>query len=74
MEPLVLHHFPVVPQQIHTQLQVIPSIDVCCHNIIVRPIQEDFSEQFDRLSLRNVRARFNQNAVIPLEEEIKVGH
>lgn len=73
VEPLVLHHFSVVPQQIHTQLQVISSVNVCGHDIVVCPIEEDLSQQLDRLPLRNVRARFDQDSIVLLEEEVKVG-
>jgi hypothetical protein len=54
MEPLIVDHFPVVSQQSHDDLEMIARIDVLCHNIVVCPIEQNFAQQFDRLTLCDI--------------------
>lgn len=35
VEPLILHHFPVVSEQVHADLQVLPPVDVGGHDVVV---------------------------------------
>lgn len=72
MKPLVLHHLPIVSQQIHAQLQILSTGDVFRHDIIVCSVQENFSEQLDRLSLCDVGLRAEEDAVVSLEEKIEI--
>lgn len=44
VEALVLHHLAIVSEQRHTRLQVLATVDVRGHHIVVTPIQKDFAE------------------------------
>ena len=54
VEALVLNHFSVVAEKIHANLQVFAAVDVGYHDAIVGAIQENLSEQFYGLALRNI--------------------
>lgn len=54
VEPLVLDHLSIVSQEVHTDLQVLASVDIRCHDIIVRAVEEDLAQELDRLSLCDV--------------------
>ena len=47
MEALILHHLAVVLEQVHADFQVIARINICHHDVVVGPIQQDLAKQFD---------------------------
>ena len=55
MKPFILDHFAVVTKQIHTDLQMITSVNVLSHNIEVDSIQQELSKQLDGLALCDIR-------------------
>lgn len=72
MEAFVLHHFAVIPKQIHANLEVLAAVNVRCHDIVVGAVEQELAEKFNRLALRNVTIRLDQNMVILVEEHVKV--
>lgn len=73
MEAFVLHHLPVVSQQVHTYLQMLATVNVCGHDAIVRPVQEDLAEELDRLPFSNITIRLNQDVVVFVKEQVEIG-
>lgn len=72
MKAFILYHLPIVPQEVHTNLQVRPLIHVSGHNIVVRPVEQDFSQKLYRLPLGDIGIRIYQYAVVSVKKEIKV--
>ena len=72
MKTFILYHFPVILQQVHAQLQMLAAVDVLCHHAIVGPVQEYLSKKLDRLSLRHVRVRLDQDSVVLLEKHVEI--
>jgi hypothetical protein len=54
VESLVINHFPVVSQQPHDDLEVISRVNILCHDIVVCPVEQNLTQQLDRLTLRDV--------------------
>ncbi len=48
------------------------SVDICCHYVVVGPVEEYFPEELDRLALRHVAVGLYQNVVVLFEEELEV--
>jgi hypothetical protein len=69
MKSLILYHFSVVSKEIHASFQVIAAVNICCHDIIVGAVQQDFPKQLDALSLRHVGVGLDQNLMISAEEQ-----
>lgn len=72
MEPLVLHHPPIILELPHDQLQVIPRVDISRHDLVELTIQQHLPQQLNTLPLRNITLRPYQNVIVPLKEHIKV--
>lgn len=73
MEAFVLNHFSVIAKQIHADFKMLASVNIRGHDSVIRPVQENLAEQFNRLTLSNVAVRLYQYVVVFLEEQIKVG-
>ena len=72
MERFILHHLPLIPQLPHDELQIIPRIDISRHDLVKRAIQQHFSQQFNRLPLRDVTLALNEDVVVPIEEQVEI--
>ena len=72
MEPFVLNHFAIVAKQVHAYFQMVSTVNILSHDVVVDPIQQELSKELDRLALCDIRAGIDQNAIVALEEEIKV--
>lgn len=64
MECFILHHFPVMAQQFHVQLEVVTAGNVSRHEFIVAAIEKKFAEELDALSFGDVRLGGNQFVVV----------
>lgn len=60
MECLVLHISTFIPQKVHCEFQVLLRINVRSHDIVICPVQENFSEKFHRLPLGYIIWRYEQ--------------
>ncbi len=47
MEAFVLDHFTVVLEQVHAELEVLATVDVFGHDVVICAVEEDFSEELD---------------------------
>jgi hypothetical protein len=74
MKSLILDHFAVILQQVHTELQVLSPVDVGSHHIVVRPVKQDLPKKLDALSFCNIGLGLHQYCVVSREEKIKVSH
>jgi len=72
MEPLVLHHPPVVLELPHDQLEIVARIDVARHDLVELTVEQDFSQQLDALALGDITLRSYQNVIVPLKEHVEV--
>ena len=72
MEPFVVDHLSVVPQQPHDDLEVVARIHVLSHDVVIRPVDQDLAQQLDRLALRDVAFRLYQYRVVLGEERVEV--
>lgn len=72
MKALILDHFPIIPQKIHTYFQVFAAVHICRHHAIVGTVQQNFAEELDGLALCNVAIRLNERIIVFVEEEIEV--
>lgn len=72
VKTLVLNHLPIVAEQIHANFEVVTPIDIRSHNGIVGAIEQNFSQEFDRLAFGDIAAGLHQSAVIFLEKHIEV--
>ena len=72
MKSLILHHPPVVPQQIHTYFQMLSSVDILGHDRVIRSVKEYLPQKLDRLPFSHIRGRADKEVVVALEEEIEV--
>ena len=72
MKPLVLHHLALVLEEVHAELEVGAAVDVGHHDLVVGPIEQDLTQQLDRLSFGDVALRLHQNAVVLGEEEVEI--
>lgn len=73
MERLVLHHLPVILQEVHSQFEVVTAGDVGGHYDVVRPVEEEFAEEFDGLPFCDVGVAQEEDRIIVFgEEEIVV--
>lgn len=68
MERLELDVFAPVLEQVHHDLQVLLVRNVARHNFKVGPVEQDLAEQLERLPLRDVVRRLDQERV--LREEL----
>jgi len=68
VESFVLHHFAIIAQQFHAQLEVLPALHISHHYVVIRTVQQDLSQQLDALPLGHIRVRLYQNIVESLEE------
>lgn len=73
MEALVLYHLSVVSEEVHASFKMITTVNICCHDIIVRPVEKDFPKQLDALSFRHVGVGLDQNLVISSKKQVIVG-
>ena len=72
VEGFILHHLPLIPQLPHNQLQIVTRVDISCHDLIKRPIEQHLSQQLDRLPLRDITLALNEDVIVPLEEQVEV--
>ena len=72
MKSFILHHLPLILQQIHAQFQMLPFIHIHSHNRIIRTIEQDLPEQLNTLPLGHITLTPNQNRVIPLKEGLEI--
>ena len=72
MKSLVLHHLPVVSQEIHTQLQMLSSFHIFSHDIVIISVEQDLSQQLNGLPFRNIGTRTDENCVIAFKEEVEI--
>ena len=54
VETLVLHHFTVVSEQVHEELQVISFVHVSNHDSIIGTVQQNLAQELNRLTLGNI--------------------
>lgn len=54
MKSLIIDHLPVVPQQLHDDLEVFTRVNVLCHDIVICSIEENLAEKLDGLPFCNV--------------------
>ena len=47
-------------------------IDVGHHDVVVGPVQQNLTQELDRLALCDVGARAHEDVVVPIEEQVKV--
>lgn len=73
VEALIVDHPPVVPQQLHDDLEVLARIHVLRHHAVVCSVEQDLAQQLDGLSLRHIAFRRDQHCVVFREEHVKVG-
>jgi hypothetical protein len=73
VEPFVLYHLSIVLQQFHAQLEMFSAVHVRRHHVVVGSVQQDLPQQFNALSLRNIRIRLDQDIIVSGEKEIEVG-
>lgn len=74
VKALVLHHLPIVLEKVHTELQMLASIHIYVHDVIVCSIQQYLSQELDGLSLRDVGVGLHERVVVFCEEKIEVHH
>lgn len=72
VKPFVLNHLSLITKQVHADLQVLASVDICGHHRVVRAVKKDLPEQLDRLALRHIAVRFDEDVVVLIEKQIKV--
>ena len=72
VKALILHHLPLVPQQIHAQLQMLPLIHILHHDAVIRPIQEQLAQQLDALPLRHIALALDQHVIVPTKKELEI--
>lgn len=72
VEAFVLHHFAVVAQQVHADLEMFSSVNVLRHDVIVGSVQQDFAQKLDGLPFGDIAVRLHQYAVVFVEKELKV--
>ena len=73
METLVVDHLPVVSQELHDDLEMLPRVHILRHNVVVCSIEQNLAQQLDRLALRHIALRLDQHRVVLGEEGVKVG-
>lgn len=73
VEPFILDHFPVIPQQVHAYLEVFTGVYICRHDAVVGAVKEDLSEKLNGLSFGDVAIRLYQGSVVSFEEHVEVG-
>ena len=64
VKTFVLDHLTIVPQQVHAQLQVIASVDILRHDVVVYPMEKNLAQKFEGLPLRDVGAGLDEDAVV----------
>lgn len=72
VEALVVDHLPVVPQQLHDDLEVFAGVHVLCHYIIICPVEQNLAQELDRLAFCDITLGLDQPVVVLLEELIEV--
>lgn len=72
VEAFILNHLSFIPQQIHTYLQMLSSINVCRHHRIIGSIEENFTEQFYGLAFGDITLGLDKHVVIFVKKEIEV--
>lgn len=72
VEAFVLDHLPLVPEEVHANLQVLSIVNIQSHNRIIGAVQQDLAEKLDRLALGDIAARLDQYFVVLLEEQVEV--
>lgn len=73
MEPLVLHHLAIIPQQLHAELEILPALHIGHHHVVVRAIQQELPQKLNTLSLGHVRVRLNKDVVESPKEQLEIG-
>lgn len=69
VKSLILYHLSVVTEEVHASFQMISAVNICCHDIIIGTVQEDFPKQFDALSFRHIGVGLYENLVISAKEQ-----
>lgn len=72
VKSLILDHLPIVSEQIHAYFEVVSSVHICSHDAIVGPVQQNFSEEFDGLPLRDIAAGLHQSAIVFFEKHVEI--
>jgi hypothetical protein len=72
VEPLVLNHFPIIAQEVHAYFEVLATINISSHYAIVGTIQQDLTQELNRLTFGHVTVRLDQDIVVFVEEKVKV--
>lgn len=57
VEALILDHLTIIAQQFHADLQVLSTLHVGHHHVVIGPVQEDLAQQLDTLPLGDIGVR-----------------
>lgn len=44
VKSLILHHLPVVSEEIHASFEVVSAVNICRHDIIIGAVQKNFAK------------------------------
>lgn len=72
VKALVLDHLAVVTQEIHADLEVLAAVDIGRHDVVIRPVQEELAQEFDRLPFCDVARGLDEDVIVFVEEHVEV--
>jgi hypothetical protein len=72
MEGLILDHAPIIFELPHDKFQVVPGLDISAHHLIKLSVQQDLTQELDRLTFCDIAVGLDEDIVVLLEEHVEV--